>query len=117
MLSKNKVKRNYQISGASITDNIEIIDNSKCKYIPYKIKYNKEIFYIRGVDPTKNLRVNWRCINYRIKPNLTENQKIFCKVKIQGIRENKESNQFKYYLKSENIEICKNKNEQNEKKK
>ena len=72
----SKVKKAYTVNGKDITDLTEIIDNSKYTNIPYKIKYNEHIFYIRGAEPTNNLRVTWRCINYRKKSNLPDNQNI-----------------------------------------
>ena len=111
-----KIKRNYVIKGMNITEYIEIIDNSKYKYIPYKIKYKDEIFYIRGANPINNLRVTWRCINYRIKRNLPENQNIFCDAKIQGIRENKDTGKFKYFIQNDHSDICKYKNKETIKK-
>ena len=39
-------KKTYTINGKDITDLTEIINNSKYKNIPYKIKYNEYIFYI-----------------------------------------------------------------------
>ena len=69
----------------NISDNIEIINNSKYKYIPYKIKYNDSIFYIRGANPSFNLRVTWRCINYRINHNLPENQIYFVMLKFKEL--------------------------------
>ena len=104
--NKSKLKKTYNINGKDITDLTEIIDNSKYKNIPYKIKYNEHIFYIRGADPTNNLRVTWRCINYRKKSNLPDNQNIFCKANIQGIRENINSNKFKFFLKNNHSDIC-----------
>ena len=65
--NKTIFKKTYIIKGEDITDLIEIVDKLKFKNIPYKIKYNEYIFYIRGAEPTNNLRVTWRCINYRIK--------------------------------------------------
>ena len=77
IINEKIIKRKYEIKGKNVSDNIEIIDNSKYKYIPYKIKYNDSIFYIRGANPSFNLRVTWRCINYRINLNLPENQIYF----------------------------------------
>ena len=73
-----KRKKKYIIKGEEITDLVEIIDNSKYINIPYKIKYNEYVFYIRGANPTNNLRVTWRCINYRKISNLPDNQNMFC---------------------------------------
>ena len=105
IIEEKKIKRNYEIKGMNISEYIEIIDDSKYKYIPYKIKYKDEIFYIRGANPINNLRVTWRCINYRIKRNLPENQKIFCDAKIQGIRENKDTGKFKYFIQNDHSDI------------
>ena len=52
------------------------------------------------------MRVTWRCINYRKKSNLPDNQNIFCKANIQGIRENINSNKFKFFLKNNHSDIC-----------
>lgn len=103
---KTKNKKTYIIKGENITDLVEIIDNSKFKNIPYKIKYNEYIFYIRGADPTNNLRVTWRCINYRKLLNLPDNENIFCHANIQGIRENTNSNIFKFFLKNNHSDVC-----------
>ena len=97
-------KKNYIIKGNEITDFTEIIDNTKYKNIPYKIKYDNCTFYIRGKDRTNNLRVTWRCLNYRKKRNLPINQNIYCEANIQGIRENKESNKFKFFYKKDHSE-------------
>ena len=103
---KKENKKTYIIKREDITDLVEIIDNSKFKNIPYKIKYNEHIFYIRGADPTKNLRVTWRCINYRKIRNLPDNQKIFCQANIQGIRENINSDIFKFFFKNNHSDVC-----------
>ena len=101
-----KRKKKYIIKGEEITDLVEIIDNSKYINIPYKIKYNEYVFYIRGANPTNNLRVAWRCINYRKISNLPDNQNIFCQSNIQGIRENKNSNIFKFFFKNNHSDVC-----------
>ena len=44
------------------------------------------------------------CINYRKKRNLPINPNIYCETNIQGIRENKESNKFKFFYKKDHSE-------------
>ena len=83
-----------------------IVDDTIRNTIPYEIIYNNHIYNYEGNNPKKKKKITWHCQNYRKIKNLPSNTNKFCNSIIQGNRDNIESNQFQYFFKKENSDLC-----------
>ena len=102
-----------------ITDKVNIFEDSIKNNTPYKIIYDNYIYNYERKNPKNMKKLTWHCQNYRKIKNFSRNLGKFCYAKIQRIRINLSSKNFKYFIKKNHTDRCikyvKNLKDKNEK--
>ena len=99
-LPKNKRK----ITGQEITDKVTYTETNINLNTPIIITYEQRDFKIHGSNYVNQFECTWKCSNYRKKLKNTKDK--YCEATIKGKRNEKELNNFNFFLKKEHSLIC-----------
>ena len=106
---KAKMKKKYlDEKNIAITKEVSF-NKSDIKYnTPINIKYKGKEFKIDTRKYYEQYQSTWKCINYRRRKDIPENEKKFCNATIKGIRYLIENKLYEFYLMEDHTKQCKN---------